>query len=200
VSDIELRLLRSSRVGSPLILGALFSWYLELPLDREIVALMIPITVTGVTSLHSHSVLGRDSNKELSTIRAKGTSKGCEQSVVDWTVYVRGRSTSSDISSDISPSPLYIPPHRRRPKMECTRGSDTGVRWSRDVTFLSLFHHSPSFSSFHYFSSFYYFDSDFWYIDMHPTLAGLYPFLLGSPARCAFLSYFMFIYMFRIPC
>ena len=29
---------------------------------------------------------------------------------------------------------------------------------------------------------------------------GPYPFLLGSPARCAFLSYFMFIYMFRIPC
>ena len=28
-----------------------------------------------------------------------------------------------------------------------------------------------------------------WYIDMHPTLAGFYPFLLGSPARCAFLSY-----------
>ena len=28
---------------------------------------------------------------------------------------------------------------------------------------------------------------------MHPTLAGLYPFLLGSPARCAFLLYFMFI-------
>jgi len=24
---------------------------------------------------------------------------------------------------------------------------------------------------------------------MHPTLAGFYPFLLGSPARCAFLSY-----------
>jgi len=57
------------------------------------------------------------------------------------------------------------------------------------VAFLSLFHHSSSFSSFHYFSSFYYFDSDFWYIDMHPTLAGFYPFLLGSPARCAFLSY-----------
>ena len=34
----------------------------------------------------------------------------------------------------------------------------------------------------------------------HPTLAGLYPFFLGSPARCTFLSYFMFIYMFRIPC
>ena len=37
----------------------------------------------------------------------------------------------------------------------------------------------------------------------HPApavLAGLYSFLLGSPARCAFLSYFMFIYMFRIPC
>ena len=33
--------------------------------------------VTGVTSLHSRLVLGRDSNKELSTIRAKGTSKGC---------------------------------------------------------------------------------------------------------------------------
>jgi len=28
-------------------------------------------------------------------------------------VDVRGRSTSSDVSSDISPSPLYIPPHRR---------------------------------------------------------------------------------------
>ena len=24
---------------------------------------------------------------------------------------------------------------------------------------------------------------------MHPTLAGFYPFLLGSPARCAFQSY-----------
>ena len=66
-------------------------------------------------------------------------------------VAVRGRSTSSDVSSDISLSPLYIPPHRCQPKMECTRGSDTGVRWSCDVTFLSLFHHSPSFSSFHYF-------------------------------------------------
>ena len=41
---------------------------------------------------------------------------------------VRGCSTSSDVSSDISPSPLYIPPHRRQPKTECTRGSDTGVR------------------------------------------------------------------------
>ena len=39
--------------------------------------------VMGVTSLHLHSVLGRDSNKELSSIQAKGTSKGCEQSVVD---------------------------------------------------------------------------------------------------------------------
>jgi len=27
--------------------------------------------------------------------------------------FVRGRSASSDVSSDISPSPLYIPPHRR---------------------------------------------------------------------------------------
>jgi len=26
---------------------------------------------------------------------------------------VRGRSASSNVSSDISPSPLYIPPHRR---------------------------------------------------------------------------------------
>jgi len=34
-----------------------------------------------------------------------------------------------------------------------------------------------------------YVDSNFWYIDMHPTLAGFYPFLLGSPARCAFLLY-----------
>jgi len=73
--------------------------------------------------------------------------------------------------------------------MEFTRGSDSGVQWSCDVAFLSPFHHSPSFSSFHYFSSFYYFNSNFWYVDMHPTLAGLYPFLLGSPARCTFLSY-----------
>jgi len=51
------------------------------------------------------------------------------------------------------------------------------------------------FLSFYYLSSFYYFDSDFWYIDMHPTLTGFYPFLLGSPARCAFQSYFMFIYI-----
>ena len=83
------------------------------------------------------------------------------KSVSPFTHPVRGRSTSSDVSSDISPSPLYIPPHRRQPKTECTRGSDTGVRWSRDVTFLSLFHHSPYFSSFHYFSLIYYFDSDF---------------------------------------
>jgi len=34
------------------------------------------IFVTGVTSLHLRSVLGRDSNKELSSIQAKGTSKG----------------------------------------------------------------------------------------------------------------------------
>ena len=47
--------------------------------------------------------------------------------VAQWTP-VRGRSTPSDVSSDISPSPLYIPPHRRQPKTECTRGSDTGVR------------------------------------------------------------------------
>jgi len=54
-------------------------------------------------------------------------------------------------------------------------------------------YHSLHRSSF--FPSFYYFDSNFWYIDMHPTLAGLYPFLLGSPARCTFLLYFMFIYI-----
>jgi len=41
------------------------------------------VAVTGVTSLHSRSVLGRDSNKGLSSIQAKGTSKGCERSVVD---------------------------------------------------------------------------------------------------------------------
>ena len=77
------------------------------------------------------------------------------------------------------------------------------LRWSRDTAtffcshvmwlpfaFLSPFHHSS------FFSSFYYFDSDFWYIDMHPTLAGLYPFLLGSPARCTFLLYLcLYIYL-----
>jgi len=72
--------------------------------------------------------------------------------------------------------------------MECTCGSDTGIRWSCDVAFLLPFHHSPSFSSF------YYFNSNFWYIDMHPTLAGFYPFLLGSPARCAFLLY-LYLYI-----
>ena len=34
---------------------------------------------------------------------------------------------------------------------------------------------------------------------MHPTLAGLYPFLLESPARCAFLLYFMCIYYLESP-
>jgi len=65
------------------------------------------------------------------------------------------------------------------------------VTWcSLPFAFLSPFHHSSSFSSF------YYFNSNFWYIDMHPTLAGLYPFLLGSPARCAFLLYLcLYIYL-----
>jgi len=76
--------------------------------------------------------------------------------------------------------------------MEFTRGSDTGVQWPRDVAFLSPFHHSPSF---HCFSLFYYFDSDFWYIDMHPILAGPYPFLLGSPARCASCRIYVYIYI-----
>ena len=56
----------------------------------------------------------------------KGTQDGEKEEPVAKSV--RGRSTSSDVSSDISPSPLYIPPHRRQPKTECTRGSDTGVR------------------------------------------------------------------------
>jgi len=34
----------------------------------------------------------------------------------------------------------------------------------------------------------------FLYINTQPTLAGLHPFLLGSLARCTFLSYFMCIY------
>ena len=44
--------------------------------------------------------------------------------------------------------------------MEFTCSSDSGVRWSRDIAFLSPFHHSSSVSSFYYLSSFYYFDSD----------------------------------------
>ena len=102
---------------------------------------------------------------------------------------VRGRSTSSDVSSDISPSPLYIPPHRRQPKTEWTCGSDTGVRWSRDVTFLSLFHHSPSFSSFHYFFIILLFPLWFLVYRHASHLSRALSFLLGSPARCAFLSY-----------
>ena len=50
---------------------------------NEALALNIVLGVMGVTSLHSHLVLGRDSNKELSSIQAKGTSKGYEQSIVD---------------------------------------------------------------------------------------------------------------------
>jgi len=34
---------------------------------------------------------------------------------------------------------------------------------------------------------------------LKPTLAGLHPFLLGSPARCTFLSYFMCIYYLGSP-
>ena len=33
--------------------------------------------------------------------------------MMELNVSVRGRSALSDVSSDISPSPLYIPPHRR---------------------------------------------------------------------------------------
>jgi len=83
--------------------------------------------------------------------------------------------------------------------------SDNRVQWSCDIAtfcshmtklafgFISPFHHSSSFSSF------YYFNSNFWYIDTHPTLAGLYPFLLRSPARCTFLSYYMCIYYLGSP-
>jgi len=39
----------------------------------------------------------------------------------------------------------------------------------------------------------------FLYIDTHPTLAGLHPFLLKSPARCIFLSYYMYIYYLGSP-
>jgi len=34
------------------------------------------VCVMGITSLHLCSVLGRDNNKELSSIQAKSTSKG----------------------------------------------------------------------------------------------------------------------------
>jgi len=80
--------------------------------------------------------------------------------------------------------------------MEHTHSSDIGVWWSCDIATFCI---PITFSPFFIFSSFYYFDSDFWYIDMHPTLAGLYPFLLGSPARCAFLLYFMYIYCLGSP-
>jgi len=53
---------------------------------------------------------------------------------------------------------------------------------------------SPFSIFFHHFIIFHHFMISTlisWYIGMHPTLAGFYPFLLGSPARCAFLSYFM---------
>ena len=66
------------------------------------------IRMVNFRSIPFHSVLGRH----------------CLEGGVD----VRGHSASSDVSSDISPSPLYIPPHRRQPKTECTCGSDTGVR------------------------------------------------------------------------
>jgi len=72
--------------------------------------------------------------------------------------------------------------------------------WSPMVTWHSIpitfspfsifFHH------FYYFSSFYYFNSDFWYIDMHTTLAGLYPFLLGSllgALSCHILCLYIYI-------
>jgi len=56
---------------------------LSLDLENLLFMLSSISIVMGVTSLHSRLVLGRDSNKELSSIRAKSTFKGCEQSVVD---------------------------------------------------------------------------------------------------------------------
>jgi len=51
---------------------------------------------------------------------------------------------------------------------------------------------SPFSIFFHHFIIFHHFmilTPISWYIGMHPTLAGFYPFLLGSPARRTFLSY-----------
>jgi len=52
-------------------------------------------------------------NDEKSDRNAKGMYIMCPSDSTIRAVSVRGRSASSDVSSDISPSPLYIPPHHR---------------------------------------------------------------------------------------
>ena len=46
--------------------------------------------------------------------RSKGSKAFGEEAIRNLGInIVRGRSALSDVSSDISPSPLYIPPHHR---------------------------------------------------------------------------------------
>jgi len=49
----------------------------------------------------------------LTEYRSKKEFINAIKSIISSALPVRGRSASSDVSSDISPSPLYIPPHRR---------------------------------------------------------------------------------------
>jgi len=59
--------------------------------------------------------------------------------------------------------------------------------------------HSYHFFIIHHFFIILSFWLQFSYTDTQPTLAGLHPFLLGSTARCTFLSYFMCIYYLGSP-
>ena len=75
-----------------------------------------PILVTSVDLLISTNIqlhvfhIPRNNNKVADALSCLdiASARRIQPGLV---VTVRGRSTSSDVSSDISPSPLYIPPH-----------------------------------------------------------------------------------------
>ena len=116
---------------------------------------------------------------------------------------VRGCSVLSDVSSnkcsvpsDNTLLPLYIPPHCCQLKTECTYGSDSRVWWTHDVdTFCILI----TFFTIPHFFIILLFQLQFLVYRHAPHLGRTPSFLLGSPARCAFLSYYVYI-LFRIPC
>ena len=126
----------------------------------------------------------------------------------DFVRTVRGHSASSDVSCDISPSllgdaplcptspPIFLrhlcifllivaSPRQSALAAPIPESDDHVMQHSyHRFTILHLF------SSFYYLSSFYYFDSDFLvYRHASHLSRALSFFLLGSPARCAFLLY-----------
>ena len=104
---------------------------------------------------------------------------------------VRGRSKGSSISpntSTITPEhsnaiPKYVPPHRQQ--LFLLFISMSIIHFSSLLLFFTCFQLLSSVTIFFsLITIILLFVCPFSYICMSPHLAGLYPFLLGSPARC----------------